>query len=532
MDNSRERQYVTKDGVAASSCQFGDDATPTLVVEDELIRTDAPIPDFDSTTGQRHDELALKTTRGIAWTVGSRLLQQGLQFAVIAVLARLLTPSDFGLVGLIAVFTGFATLLTDFGLSAALIQRPDVNHDHLSSAFWLNLVSGGCLSLLFAAGAPLIALFYGEPSLVWLTMVSGLVFLLNSTAAVQSSLLDRRMDFRRIALIENLATIVAAAAAIGAAAAGAGVWSLIVLTLAAAAARSAILWGTGQWRPQLRISRPALRDLWGFSVNLAAFNTTNYWARNADNLLIGKVLGPGPLGIYTRAYSTMLLPMSQVGSVAMRVMFPALSRIQDDKERVRRIYLRSVGLIALVTFPIAVGLFVAARPFVLTFYGSRWSAAVPILRLLCIVGLIQSIATTVGLLYQSQGRTDWMFRWSLLSTGMVIGAFAIGVQWGLTGVAISYVTSTMLLSYFSYAIPGRLIGMQFREVPLAIWRPLLASALMGLVVWGAAFALTGWPWAAQLGAEIALGMVGYLFSVTLVARALARDLLSLLRRLA
>jgi PST family polysaccharide transporter len=469
--------------------------------------------------------------RGLAWTGAGRAGQQLLQFGITVALARLLVPADFGLVGLILVFTGFASVFVDVGLSGAVIQRADLSERHVSTAFWLNVGAGLALSGVVAALSPLIAAFYGDPSLVELTLVMSLNFAVAGIGLVPRALIQRSMSFRRLAGIETAATAVAGTAAIVAALGGAGVWSLVVLTLTTSVITTVSLWLCSSWRPRLVVDRAALRELWGFSAGVLGFQTVNYWSRNFDNLLVGKVLGAAPLGIYSRAYSVMLMPISQVNLVTTRVMFPALSRLQADPGRAKRAYLRAVGLIALVTFPLVVGLFVEARSFVLALYGPKWSEMISILQILCIAGLFQSIGTTTGWIYQSQGRTDWLFRWGLAAGLLTIASFAIGIVWGLVGIAVAYTARTLILVYFNYTIPGKLIGLTFRDVARQVRGVLAAALTMGLIVWLAQRQLPGgWSPGARLLVGTSVGVASYVALVRLMAPPPYGDLVDLVRR--
>jgi O-antigen/teichoic acid export membrane protein len=469
--------------------------------------------------------LRQQTVRATFWSAGSRSGQQLVQFAGTVVLARLLVPSDFGLVAMIAVFSGFAQLFVDFGLASAIVQRQELNDRHLSTAFWMNLVAGFTLTLVVAGASPGIAALYDEPDLVPLTLLVSLNFVLAAPIIVQNALLVRAMNFKRIAAIEIGAALCGAGAAVVGAALGMGAFALIVQILTTTLVRTIVLWLLTDWRPTATWDRQAMRELWGFGANLAGFQAVTYWSRSADNLLVGRFVGAAGLGIYNRAYSTMLLPVNQVTSVIGRVMFPALSRIQDDLPRVRRGYLRAVGLISLATFPLVIGLIVVAEPFVLTLYGSQWKEAVPILQILCVAMLVQTVAGTTGWLYQSQGRTDWMFRWGVASTVVTVVAFAIGIHWGIQGVAIAYVVRTFALAYFSFAIPGRLIGLRFRDVARAVWEVLAISLVMGTLVW-----LTGdllpatWPAGAVLLIQVATGILVYVSLARLLLLSPYRDL--------
>ena len=473
----------------------------------------------------RPSDLAVQTATGLMWTTGAKVGQQLLQFVITVVLARLLVPADFGLVGLIAVFTGFATVLIDFGFSGALIQRTDIEPRHLSSAFWLNIATGAALTLVFAAASPGIAWFYGRPELLAIAAVWGIDFFLNAFSAVQGAIVQRSMRFRRLAVIETAATAGSGVIAIALASGGAGVWSLVAFVLTGSLLRSTGLWLLTDWTPVWSVDLGAIRDLWGFSLNLVGFNAINYWSRNGDNLIVGRVLGATALGIYSRAYTTMLMPLSNISAITARVMFPTLSRLQDEPARVRTIYLRSIRLIALVSFPMSVGLFVAARPFVLALFGPRWEAVIPILKILCISGFAQPIGATVGWIYQSQGRTDWMRRWGVWTTVVTVSAFAIGVHWGIKGVAYAYAVRSLSLTYFNFASPGKLIGMTFTDVLRAVAALLAVSFAMGAIVASvdAAF-LTHLTPAARLALDIAIGIAAYAALTAVGAREDLRNL--------
>ena len=467
---------------------------------------------------------------GLMWSAAARIGAQAVQFGITAVLARLLLPAEFGLVEMYAVFTGFAIVFVDLGLAAAIVQRKELEERHLSSAFWLNLAGGATVAGIIVALAPAIAAFYGQPRLLLLTTVAAANFVIGAPGIVQSALLKRDLKFKRLAVVEGAATAVSGAVGISAAVAGAGVWSLVLLTLSSTAVRSLVLWFSTAWRPRWLIDRAAVRDLWKFSGNLLGFMSINYWAANADNLLIGRFIGVGELGIYARAYNTMLLPLNQISGVTSSVMFPALSGIQDDRERVKGAYLRAVRLVALVAFPALVGLIVVARPFILTAYGPHWLSAVPLLRALCVAGLVQSSLMTSNWLYQSQGRTDWMFRWGMVLSVSTVVAFVVGVHWGALGVTIAYAAVTVASAYPGIAIPGRLIDMTFTDVALTIYKSLVAATTMGAIVFVAGRAVPhDWPAGLELLLLIAVGIVSYAASLRLLRANGYRDLVALRR---
>lgn len=419
-------------------------------------------------TNDRHSDahLGQRTIRGVGWTLMSQMGKQSVQFLVSVIMARLLGPQAFGLIGMIYVFTGFMSLFGEMGFGAALVQHQQIENRHLSSVFWLNVALGAILTGGLIVGAPWIGAFYSQAVLIPLTQVLACNFLIVPLGLVPTSILSRALNFKHIAFAEMLGVFAGGVTAIAMAALGYGVWSLVCQILLTSFITVLGLWMFAKWRPALRFDRHAVKELLSYSLNLLGFNVFNYWVRNGDNLLVGKYFGTAQLGVYARAYSFMLLPLSQITGILSRVMFPALSLIQTDRPRVKQIYLRSVAIIALVTFPIMLGLFVVADRFVFALLGNEWAGVIPILRIFCLLGMVQSIGSTVGWIYQSQGRTDWMFRWGIGAGTLLIFSIVLGVFLGsIESVAVCYsCASGLLLLYPSFAIPGKLINMSVAEV--------------------------------------------------------------------
>ena len=451
-------------------------------------------------------QLRQRAVSGIGWSGAARLVSQAMNFAITVILARLLTPEDFGLIGMIVVFLGFASLFGEFGFGAALVQRKRLEQRHLSSIFWMNLGVSFVLAWIVAALSPLLSWLYSEPRLTPIALIIALSLFLGSIEVVPRAVLERSMEFRRLALVETTSVLISGGLAIGLALAGFGVWSLVWQLLSLTTARAIGVALASNWNPRFRFDWSAVRELIGFSGNLVGFRAFNYWVRNADNLLIGKFLGSEALGIYSRAYGVMLLPVRDVASVLDRVLFSALSRLQDDRGRVKSIYLRAIGGVALITVPVMVSLLVVSENFVLALFGPRWEAMVPILQILCAVGLIQPLNATTGWIYASLGRTDWQFRWGVAAGLTTLIAFGIGVQWGVAGVAIAYLIRVYGLVYFNFEIPGKLIGMRFSEVAHAVAGVFVCAGAMGAAIWALGQALpASWPPWAQLATQLTLG---------------------------
>ncbi|GAA2030224.1 lipopolysaccharide biosynthesis protein [Pseudokineococcus marinus] len=422
--------------------------------------------------------------RGATWATSARMLTQALQFAVGLVLARLLVPEEFGLVASVYVITGFAVMFFELGLGSALVQRASLTEKDKSTVFWVNALGGVLFAGLLALAAPLVADFYGQPELVALTPLVALAFTL-SIGVVHNALLQRRLAFRAVATIEVVAAVLGHGTTLVAALLGAGAYALAYGPLVTSAAASIGSFAAVRWWPRHFISGRSLRELWRFSGGLLGFNVVNYWGRNADSLLVGRVLGAAPLGLYNRAYNLMLLPITQVTAALGRVMFSALSAMQGDHARMRSAYLRSLRVINTVTVPMLVGLAAVSDGLVPLLWGPNWTATIPVLQVLCIAGLPQCISTSVGWLYQATGRTTVMFLMGVVGTVVGVVAIVVGLQWGVVGVAVAVLVRYWLMLPVGVHVAGRAVGLRARTV-LAQAAPVFFMSLVmgGVVRWG------------------------------------------------
>jgi len=428
--------------------------------------------------------LLARTVSGVSWTTGSRIAQLLIQVALSIFLMRLLGPESFGLIAMVLVFTGFAGIFSQLGFSSALVQRKSISEEHRSTVFWLTILLGLFLAIALLLASPFIALFYDEPLLRPLTAWVAPSFLLAAPGLVPRSLLQREMRFDRIAKVDVFSVLASGVAAAVSAWFGAGVWSLVIQQLVYAGLGSGATLLMVGWRPRWVWSAAAIRELAGYGVGLTGFAIVNYWARSADKLLIGRFIGTGALGLYSRAYFLMLLPLSQIVAVLGPVMLPALSSIKDDKERVRRAYLRAMRLITFLSFPLMFGLAVVAEPFVMGLLGPEWTGVVPLIQILAFVGMIQSICNPVGWIYTSQGRTDWMFWWGIAGGSTLIASIVIGILLGgVVSVAWAYLVGNLLILIPCIAIPGRLIGMRARDVFREVAGNLACATGMAGLVW-------------------------------------------------
>ena len=455
-------------------------------------------------------DLDSKIRTGVAWSGAAQVGAQAASLVIAVILTRLLSPLDFGLVAMVVVFTGFASVFTDMGFGAALVQKLDLTQHHKNAVFWISVAVGALLTLIFATAAPYIASFYGVPALQPITLAISIIFFINAFATVKLALLQKAMDFRTLAAAQLTATVLSGLVAIYLAFSGFGVWSIVAMYVASAAVNVAVLWIITPWRPDFSLRWDAVQDLSKFSRNFVGFSAFNYWARNGDNLLIGRFVGSAALGIYARSYTILLLPVWQVSGVITNVMFPALSAIQNDVKRVRQLYLTSISVISLVTFPLTLGLFVVSRSFVLALFGDKWAAMIPLLQIFSLLGAIQSISTTVGWIYTSQGRTDIMFRFGLISGSIYIISFVVGLRWGALGVAVAYTIANFLLWYPTWSIPARLIDLDFVTMLRRLAPTFYGAGTMAFAVWVLGLVLpNGWSYATHLALQVAFGAIVY-----------------------
>jgi O-antigen/teichoic acid export membrane protein len=424
--------------------------------------------------------LTARTVSGAAWSAVGRTGQQLVSLVGTAILARLLSPEHYGLVGMASLVTGFILIFRDLGTSAAIVQRPVLSDEFVASLFWVNLLFGFAALLAGVLLAPWIAAFYHTPALTPVMRALSFAFLLSSFGIVPSGLLSRQLAFRKIALVEIACAAAGMSVAVTLASLGYGVWSLVAANLTNTTLESALFLFLCSWRPRLMLRLDEVRRIYSFSGNLVGFQAVNFFARHADDILIGRYLGAASLGYYRLAYTLMLYPVQRVTGVLARVLFPALAQVQTDHERFRHAYLRTCVAIAAITFPMMLGLLAVAGPFVEVFFGPKWAPVAWLLTILALVGLVQSIVSTVGLIYMAKGHTALMFRVGLAVSVIVVVSFLVGLRWGINGVATAYAIVSIALALPTLRIAGRLIELPVSALLKAL-APVFGFSLLMLV---------------------------------------------------
>ncbi len=419
---------------------------------------------------------------GIFWSALSRIIIHVFQIITLIILARLLIPAEFGLITSSLVVIGFLNIFKDLGISAAIIQRQETTEEFLSSIYWIVLAIGIAMNILLYISAHPIAEFYNAEELTNILKVLSFSFPVTSLTIMQQTLLEKELRFKQIAIYETTAVVVASVCAITLAYLGYGVWSLVIQSLANAVTLSFILWVKSSFKPKFLFSFSEIKSIYNFSMNLSGFNIVNYFVRNADYVLIQKYLGEEQLGYYNIAYRMMLYPLQNITSVFSRVMFPVYSKLQGDNHKIREMYVELANNIALVSFPLMLGVTASADILVRSLLGEKWLHTVPLLILLAPVGMIQSVYTPAGTIFKAKGRTDIWFKWGLLTGVIFITAFVIGLKWGIFGVAIGYLIANLVTIYPGLSIPFKLIGLRVSDFVKSFRNTFIISFSMFILI--------------------------------------------------
>ena len=433
----------------------------------------------DSSRGiAQESTLTHKTASGVAWISLFQIARQLLQIGSVSVLARKVPPSAYGLVAMAVVIIALLETVRDAGIGTALVREREVSEDLAATVFWLTCGLGILIALTMIAVSWPAALFFHEPQVATVLRFLSIGFFVGTIGVVPLSMLNREMAFRKVALAQTLGAISGTVVAITVALAGGKVWSLVSGSIATTAVATLAIWIVSPFRLKASFRPGGARHMVSFGLNLSGFNVLNYFSRNADNLLVGKFLGSVPLGFYQMGYMLMTYPIQNFASVVAQVVYPALSKIQDDHERFRAAYLRTCRLIGLLTFPLMLGLAVTAQPFVRVFLGVRWMPVAGLLIIFAPLGAAQSIYTTIGLIYNTQGRPDILLRWSMFASVMYVGSFALGLRWGILGVAGCYAFIWLLLMVPGFLISFRLIQLSGKKFLQTLWPTIWISIAM------------------------------------------------------
>lgn len=412
------------------------------------------------------------------WAAVSQFSRVGLQLLGMLFLARLLGPAEYGVMAIATVVVNLANLLRDLGTSAAVIQRSELDEDAKATVFWLNLGVGFVLATIVAGTAELIGRIFSSPQLPHVLWLLAFSFPLTACSAVHQALLERNSRFRLAARIEVLSSATGLSVAILLAHFHFGVFCLPAQILSAAALSSTQLWISSRWYPKGKFNRRSLNYVFSYSGNLAAFNLINYLARNADSIIIGKLLGSIQLGVYSQAYRIMLFPLQNMTFVATRALFPILSRHQSEPLVLRDLYLRTVLMVMAITGPLMGGIWVLRAEFVHIVFGEKWNAVIPILAWLAPVGFLQSMVSTTGTVFMATGKTKVLMNLGILATTLQVGAFFIGATRDANYVAAMYFIANLINFFIAMHWTMKHIDSSLTFLLSKIIKPIMSSVVM------------------------------------------------------
>ncbi len=441
-------------------------------------------------------EIARKAVRAVAWNYIGWFLAKVVVLASTAVLARLLTPEDFGVVGFAAVVISFLAVLQELGLGSALIQRRGGVDDAADTVFTFNLMVGAALTLVVLGLAPSVASFFDEPQVTPLLQALSATFLLNALATTHITLLRRDLAFARKAIPDIGSSVVKGLVGVLAAVAGYGVWSLVLAQLAGSVAAVLLSWSVIPWRPRIRIQVPLLRSLTRFGGTLMVADIVHALVANLDYVIVGRVLGGTALGIYVLAYRLPELLLIGFASVLNQAVFPAFASVQDRPEALRRGFLATVRYSSMVVVPIGLGLIVAADPIVSALLGDRWIEAIPVLRVVAASALISSLMVSDGDLYKATGRPQLLSRFAMLKLALLVPALLVGVQYGLLWVAVAHLATTLVVKLARAVLVARTLQLRPKELigeMSPVVRPALAMVVVTTVLLVLTESVDPWP---------------------------------------
>jgi PST family polysaccharide transporter len=420
-------------------------------------------------------DLKRRSVRGGVAALGAQGGKLLLQLGATVVLARLLTPRDYGIFGMALVVTGFLQLFHDMGLSLVTIQREKITHSEVTALFWLNAAMGLFIALGALALAPLVAWFFDEPRLGPVVAALALAFLLGGVSVQHQALLRRQMRFGRIALLETAALLLGTTAGIGAAASGLRYWSLVVMQLVTSGTALFLSLLLCPWLPGRPRRGADVKGLLRFGAHLMGFSVVTYLGRSVDAALLGWRWGATPVGLFGNARRLMQLPLTQLNAPVTQVALPALSRIAHDPERYRAAYLRLLDKLLLLAMPGVACLIAMADWFVALLLGPQWAESGRLFAILGIAALVEPVCGTVGWLLVSQGRSREMLLAGACDAALRFGLVAIALPWGAMGVAVAVVLRLVVSAPLTLLIAGRRGPVRAGDIAGALVAPAAAS---------------------------------------------------------
>lgn len=427
-------------------------------------------------------DLNRKIKSGTAWVSIAQFGSNILTLVTTVILARLLTPKDFGVVAIAMVVWEFVRLFGDAGVSAKLIYQQSDFDKYASAAFWLNLVVAFCLALFTVFVSPFAAGFYNNDLVKPILVLLAFGFLLDSIGSVHSTLLTKELDFKKRSLIEVGVTLISKIITITLAFAGYGVWSLVLPNVLSSPVKVFAFWSVCPWRPSLRFDLGYWKEIFGYGKYIFGANLLRYVNINGDYMVIGKLLGSSELGLYTFAYNIANWPVANLVWIVGKVAFPAFSKLQNDLNRLKEVFLKMMGLLSLLCFPIFIGLLAMANELLPVVFGEKWNRSIIPLQIIIGFTLIRSLVSPAGQIVLAMGRPNIEFKFNLIQVPLLLIAVLIGASYGIIGVAIGMSLVVGIMGLIFLRISIGLIDLNFEGMLKVIFPALVSSLLMFFLV--------------------------------------------------
>lgn len=404
------------------------------------------------------ENLKKDTTKGVFWSLIERFGTQGVQFLVMLVMARLLSPNDYGVVGLLVVFVSIAQAFVDGGFSQALIRKKDRTEIDNSTVFYFNIVVSVVIYLIFYLFAPYVSVFYNMPTLTPFMRVICLSIIINAFGVVQRALFNANIDFKAQAKASLIAIVISGAIGISLALRGFGPWALVWQQLSNLIVNTLFLWIYSEWRPLLAYSWKSFNELFSFGSKLLATSLLNAIYNNIQTIVIGKLYSAKSLGLYSRAAHFADLPSQQFTSVFMRVTFPVLCKVQDDMERLSSVYRRMLRVSAYIVFPLLIGMAAVAHPMIEVFIGKQWIECAYMLQIICFAEMWYPIHAINLDILQVSGRSDLFLKIEIYKKIVSLSLLALSAPFGIIAMCYSNLLSSLICLYINTYYSSKILG--------------------------------------------------------------------------
>ena len=434
----------------------------------------------------KHEFAALSkiSLRGGIVNIVAQIILFIVQISTLGFMARLISPTDFGVVAMAASITGFILIFKDLGLSMATVQKEEINEQQISNLFWINVIIGVILSLLVILISPFVASFFEEKAVQNILLISSLGLFIGALTIQHQALLRRQMRFLPLAIVDIISKVLGSIISIIIAFQLKNYWALVLLPIICSTLYLIGIYLVLPWKPKLYKKNSDIKDLVNFGKNMTIYGVINYFSRSGDNVIIGKFVGATGLGFYSRAYSLMMLPIGQLIAPLTGVMVPTLSRLQNQPEKFKEYYIQTLQLVAFLTLPLIATLGIMGKEVVLVVLGDNWIPAIKLYQILCLAAFWQPLLSTTGWILTSLNQTGRIVKWGWINSTLLIITFLIGINWGVIGITIAYAIYMWLIVIPNFKFVIKYTPINIGDFLDAVKKPIVYTSLLALALLG------------------------------------------------